>query len=102
MKKKNQNRLLSHLHTSFCALAITGVSLVWASLPASAATFVETVSEPFGTFGDVEYIRYTGRFVESAKKILVFENFYQLPPATQGEGSEVKTIKLNLNLKGSS
>jgi hypothetical protein len=59
----NRNRLLSHLRTSFFALAITGMSLVWTSTPASAGTFIETACEPFGTFGDVEYIRYTGRFV---------------------------------------
>jgi hypothetical protein len=65
MKRSNcfkRNRLVSHLRKSFCALAIGGVSLVWTSLPASAATFVDTNSEPFGTFGEVEYIRYTGRF----------------------------------------
>jgi hypothetical protein len=39
------------------------MSLVWTSTPASAGTFVDTASEPFGTFGDVQYIRYTGRFV---------------------------------------
>jgi len=60
---RTKQSILSHLRTSLCALAIAGVSLVWTSTPASAATFVETAWEPFGTFGDVEYIRYTGRFV---------------------------------------
>jgi hypothetical protein len=59
----NRNRLLSHRHASFCALAIAAVGLVWTSTPASAGTFVETASEPFGTFSNVEYTRYTGRFV---------------------------------------
>ncbi len=59
----NRKGLLSNLRTSFCALAIAGVSLAWISTPAYAGTFVETTSEPFGTFGDVEYTRYTGRFV---------------------------------------
>jgi hypothetical protein len=63
MKKEKRNRLLSHLRSSFCALAIAGVSLVWTSTPASAGTFIPTASEPFGTFGDVQYVRYTGRFV---------------------------------------
>ncbi len=34
-----------------------------APMTAFAATFVETASEPFGTFGGVEYIRHTGRFI---------------------------------------
>jgi hypothetical protein len=63
MKKGNRNPLLSHLRTSFFALAIAGMSLVWTSTSASAACFIDTASEPFGTFGEVEYMRYTGRFV---------------------------------------
>jgi hypothetical protein len=59
----NRNLLLSHLLTGFCVLAIAAVSLVWTSTSASAACFVDTASEPFGTFGGIEYIRYTGRFV---------------------------------------
>jgi hypothetical protein len=62
---KTKQSILSHLRTSFCALAIIGLSLVSTSMPAFAANFdIDTItSEPFGTFGDVQYIRYTGRFV---------------------------------------
>jgi hypothetical protein len=42
---KTKQFILSHLRTIFCALAITGVSLVSTSMPASSATFVETVSD---------------------------------------------------------
>jgi indoleacetamide hydrolase len=45
----NRTPILSALRTTFYALAITGMSLVWISTPASAATFVDTASEPFGT-----------------------------------------------------
>ncbi len=45
-------------------ISLTMVVLAFlAPMPAPAATFIETASESFGTFGAVEYIRYTGRFV---------------------------------------
>lgn len=50
---------------SYLQLARTLAALLVAlaaAAPARAGTFVETASEPFGTFGDIEYVRYTGRF----------------------------------------
>ncbi|HVS66663.1 MAG TPA: alpha/beta hydrolase domain-containing protein [Thermoanaerobaculia bacterium] len=46
----------------FSVLAWMLVVLATAT-PARAATFVDTARAPFGTFGGIDYIRYTGRFV---------------------------------------
>ena len=42
---------------------LTSFMIALASPTPAAAGFVDTGSEPFGTFGGVEYVRYTGRLV---------------------------------------
>jgi Alpha/beta hydrolase domain len=60
----SQKRILKTLIGTPLLTSITIMTLVLSTLvPASAATFVETTSEPFGRFGGVEFVRYTGRFV---------------------------------------
>ena len=55
------------LKTLICTPLLTSITIMTlvlsTSTPATGATFVETASEPFGKFGGVEYVRYTGRFV---------------------------------------
>jgi hypothetical protein len=89
----NRNRLLSLLSTSFCALAITGVSLVWTSTSAFAACFVDTASEPFGTFGGVQYVRYTGRFVGTTALGDYRMAFEIVAPANPGLGNGTVLIE---------
>src|SRR5262245_53458577 len=93
MNKENRNRILSHLRTICCTLAIGGVSFVSASMPASGATFVETASEPFGMFGDVDYIRYTWRFVGTTALGAYRMAFEIVAPADPGLGNGTVLIE---------
>jgi hypothetical protein len=93
MNKENRNRILSHLRTIFCALAIAGVSLASTLMPASAGTFVETASEPFGMFGEVEYIRHTGRFVGTTALGAYRMAFEIVAPADPGLGTGAVLIE---------
>jgi Alpha/beta hydrolase domain len=74
--------------------AITVTTLVLSTLtPASAATFVETASEPFGTFDGVEYIRYTGRFVGTTALGAYRMAFEIVAPADPGLGNGTVLIE---------
>ena len=53
----NRNRFLSHLRTSFCALAIVGASL---TLPSAEASTPEPASGAFSTCYHITSIRYAG------------------------------------------
>jgi alpha/beta hydrolase family protein len=83
----NQNGIRLHLRTTFCALTIAGMAFVSISMPASAASFVETASEPFGMFGEVEYIRHTGRFVGTTALGAYRMAFEIVAPADPGFGN---------------
>jgi Alpha/beta hydrolase domain len=67
LRNRNYTNQKGILKTLICTPLLTSITIVTlvlsTSTPASAATFVETASEPFGRFGGVDYIRYTGRFV---------------------------------------
>ena len=74
--------------------AITITTVVLSTLtPASAATFVETASEPFGRFGGVEYIRYTGRFVGTTDLGAYRMAFEIVAPADPGRGYGIVLIE---------
>lgn len=88
-----RTRFLSRLRTSFCALAIAGMAFVSTSMPASAASFVETASEPFGMFGEVEYIRHTGRFVGNTALGAYRMAFEIVAPADPGLGNGTVIIE---------
>jgi hypothetical protein len=74
--------------------SITIMTLVLStSIAASAATFVETASEPFGRFGGVEYIRYTGRFVGTTALGAYRMAFEIEAPADPGRGNGTVLIE---------
>jgi hypothetical protein len=60
---------------------------------ASAATFVETASEPFGRFGGVEHIHYTGRFVGTTALGAYRMAFEIVAPADPGRGNGTVLIE---------
>ena len=62
-------------------------------MPASAASFVETASEPFGMFGEVEYIRHTGRFVGTTALGAYRMAFEIVAPADPGLGNRTVLIE---------
>ncbi len=64
-----------------------------APMTAFAATFVDTASEPFGTFGEVEYIRYTGRFVGTTALGDYRMAFEIVAPADPGLGNGTVLIE---------
>jgi hypothetical protein len=45
-----------------CLVFVSAIGLLWTQAP-SAAMLVDTTSEPFQTFGEVAFVRHTGRFV---------------------------------------
>src|SRR5437867_1549599 len=64
--RKETTNMKTILKTLICTPLLTSIMITLVlstSATASAATFVETASEPFGRFGGIQYIRYTGRFV---------------------------------------
>ena len=78
-------RLLPVLTAALVALA--------AVAPARAATFVETASEPFGTFGGIEYVRYTGRFVGTTTFGVYRMPFEIVAPVDPGLGNKTVLIE---------
>jgi hypothetical protein len=64
-----------------------------APTPAPAATFVEVISEPFGTFDEVEYNRYTGRFVGTTALGDYRMAFEIVAPADPGLGNGTVLIE---------
>jgi len=75
-------------------IAIMIITLVLFTLvPASAATFVETASEPFGRFGGVEYVRYTGRFIGTTALGAYRMAFDLVAPADPGRGNGTVLIE---------
>jgi hypothetical protein len=90
----NQKRILKTLICTPLMASITIMTLVLStSMAASAATFVETASEPFGRFGGVEYIRYTGRFVGSTALGAYRMAFEIEAPADPGRGNGTVLIE---------
>jgi Alpha/beta hydrolase domain len=85
------------LKTLICTPLLPSVAILTLvlspSMPASAATFVETVSEPFGTFGEVENIRYTGRFVGTTALGAYRMAFEIVAPADPGLGNGTVLIE---------
>ena len=67
-------------------LAATAVALITFA-QADAGTLVETVSEPFGTFNGVDYVRHTGRFVGKTPKGEFRVPFEIVAPADSREGN---------------
>jgi hypothetical protein len=57
----------------FSALA-SMLAVLATATPARAGTFIDTTWAPFGTFGGIDYVRYTGRFVGSTAL-----GFYRMP-----------------------
>jgi len=61
--------------------------------PARAGIFVETASAPFGTFGGIEYVLYTGRFVGSTALGLYRMPFEIVAPADPALGNQTVLIE---------
>jgi hypothetical protein len=90
----NQKRILKTLICTPLLTSITIITLVLStSMAASAATFVETASEPFGRFGGVEYIRHTGRFVGTTALGAYRMAFEIVAPADPGLGNGTVLIE---------
>jgi Alpha/beta hydrolase domain len=90
----NQKHILKTLICTPLLTSITIMTLVLStSTPASAATFVETASKPFGRFGGVEYIRHTGRFVGTTALGAYRMVFEIVAPADPGLGNGTVLIE---------
>ena len=90
----NQKRILKTLICTPLLASITIMTLVFStSTPASAATFVETASEPFGRFGGIQYIRYTGRFVGTTALGAYRMAFEIVAPADPARGNRTVLIE---------
>jgi hypothetical protein len=63
------------------------------SIPASAATFFPNPPEPFGTFGGIQYIRYTGRFIGTTALGDYRMAFEIVAPANPGLGNGTVLIE---------
>ena len=87
----------TNLKTLICTPLLTSISIMTlvlsTSTPASAATFVETASEPFGRFGGLEYIRYTGRFVGNTALGAYRMAFEIVAPADPARGNGTVLIE---------
>jgi hypothetical protein len=85
------------LKTLICTQLLTSITIMTfvlsTSMAASAATFVETASEPFGRFGGVEYIRHTGRFVGTTALGSYRMAFEIVAPADPGLGNGTVLIE---------
>jgi hypothetical protein len=85
------------LKTLICTPLLTSITIMTlvlsTSMHASAATFVETASEPFGRFSGVEYIRYTGRFVGTTALGAYRMAFEIVAPADPGLGNGTVLIE---------
>ena len=85
------------LKTLICTPLLTLITIMTLvgglSKSASAATFVDTASEPFGRFGGVEYIRYTGRFVGTTALGAYRMAFEIVAPADPARGNGTVLIE---------
>lgn len=77
------------IRPQFTLAAAVLVAGLWALPPASAvaATFSDITSEPFGTFNEVEFVRYTGRFEGTTSLGNYDVPFEIVAPADPSEGS---------------